>query len=142
MGSTVALITVVSAIAIFILGGVIVWFITSKVMDIKEARRKKAHPQLWDWFDECDALSIERVNWHNKEIAPLKREIDRLLKDLDYLPREQRAKREEELERLRVRVHVAKTVNDTMNRRTQDIRDKIHKYVEDNDLEWARKWGW
>ena len=130
------------AIAIFILGSVIVWFITSKVMDIKEARRKKAHPQLWDWFNECDTLSIESVNWYNREIAPLKREIDRLLRDLDYLPKEQRAKREEELESLRVRVHDAKTVNDTMNRKTQDVRDKIHKYVEDNDLEWARKWGW
>ena len=142
MGSTVALITIVSAIAIFILVGVIAGFITSKVIDIKKARRKKAHPQLWDWFDECDKLSIESVNWYNREIAPLKREIDRLLKDLDYLPREQRAKREEELERLRVRVHVAKTMNDTIDRKTQEVRDRIHKYVEDNNLEWARKWGW
>ena len=142
MESTVGLIAVVSAIAIFVLGCVVVWFITDKVIDIKEAKRKKAHPQLWDWFDECDALSIESVNWYNKEIAPLKREIDRLLKDLDYLPREQRAKREEELERLRVRVHVAKTMSDTIDRKTQEVRDKIHTYVKDNDLEWARKWGW
>ena len=142
MGSTVGLIVVVSAIAIFVLGCVVVWFITDKVIDIKEAKRKKAHPQLWDWFKECDELSIESVNWYNKEIVPLKREIDKLLKDLDYLPREQRAKREEELERLRVRVHVAKTMNDTMDRKTQEVRDRIHKYVEDNNLEWARKWGW
>lgn len=110
--------------------------------DVTEKKRKKAHPQLWVWFDEINETQSAEVHYHNDNITPLRNQIDRILANWNYYPTETKSQKEEELETLRKRMEAHMIVYKTMCAETQKIRDKIHNYVETNDLKWARDWGW
>lgn len=107
-----------------------------------EDKRKKAHPQLWHWFDECNEAVQEECRWHNAQIAPLKKKIDTILREWNYYTAEAKLQKEEELENLRKAIESADKVYVKMHNKTEVIRSKIHNYVEEHDLEWARYWGW
>lgn len=110
--------------------------------NLTEKKRKKAHPQLWVWFDECNDAGQEECRWHNAQIAPLKNKIDAILREWDYYTAETKLQKEEELENLRKAIESADKVYIEMHNKTEAIRSKIHDYVEEHDLEWARHWGW
>ena len=110
--------------------------------DRKDAKRKAEHPQLYLWFDECEEAGRQSCIWYNEQIAPLKREVDAILKEIDYYPAEQRAEKEAELEELRKRIYVAQAIKRSLEEKVEEVRAKIKKYVADNNLEWAKKWGW
>lgn len=110
--------------------------------NLTEKKRKKAHPHLWVWFDECDEAGQEECRWHNAQIAPLKNKIDAILREWDYYTAETKLQKEEELENLRKAIESADKVYIEMHNKTEAIRSKIHNYVEEHDLEWARHWGW
>ncbi len=109
---------------------------------VAENKRKKAHPQLWSWFAEIDNTMRKEVNYHNDNITPLKRQIDAILANWSYYSADTRSQKEKELEELRKELEIHEAVYCAMSAETQKIRDKIHNYVEENDLEWARQWGW
>lgn len=111
-------------------------------VDLTEKKRKKAHPQLWVWFDECNDAGQEECRWHNAQIAPLKNKIDAILREWDYYTAETKVQKEEELENLRKAIESADVVYREMCNKTEAIRSKIHDYVEEHDLGWARHWGW
>ena len=110
--------------------------------DRKDAKRKAEHPQLYLWFDECEEAGRQSCIWYNEQIAPLKREVDAILKEIDYYPAEQRAEKEAELEELRKRIYVAQAIKKSLEEKVEEVKTKIKKYVADNNLEWAKKWGW
>lgn len=110
--------------------------------DITEKKRKRAHPQLWVWFDEINETQSAEVHYHNDNITPIRRKIDGILANWNYYPAETKSQKEIELEELRKQMEVHTAVYKTMCAETQKIRDKIHNYVEANDLKWARNWGW
>lgn len=110
--------------------------------DRKDAKRRAEHPQLYLWFDECEEAGRQSCMWYNEQIAPLKRKVDTILKEIDYYPAEQRAEKEAELEELRKRIFAAQAIKKTLEEKVEEVRIKIKKYVADNNLEWAKKWGW
>jgi hypothetical protein len=110
--------------------------------NITENRRKKAHPQLWIWFDECNEAGQKECEWHNSKVLPLKRKIDSILHDWDYYSADTKRAKEEELESLRKAHESVNKVYFEMGLQTASIREKIHRYVEEHDLDWARHWGW
>lgn len=110
--------------------------------DRRDAKRRAEHPQLYLWFDECEEAGRQSCMWHNEQIAPLKREVDAILKEIDYYPAEQRAEKEAELEELRKRIYVAQAIKKSLEEKVEEVKTKIKKYVADNNLEWAKKWGW
>ena len=110
--------------------------------DRKDAKRKAEHPQLYLWFDECEEAGRQSCLWYNEQIAPLKREVDVILKEIDYYPTEQRVEKEAELEELRKRIYVAQCIEKSLDEKVAEVKTKIKKYVADNDLEWAKQWGW
>lgn len=110
--------------------------------NLTEEKRKKAHPQLWVWFDKCNDAGREECRWHNAQIAPLKNKVDAILREWDYYTTETKLQKEEELENLRKAIESADKVYIEMHNKTEAIRSKIHDYVEEHDLEWARHWGW
>ena len=110
--------------------------------DVTEDKRKKAHPQLWVWFDECNEAGQEECRWHNAQIAPLKNKVDAILREWNYYSAETKSQKEIELENLRKAIESADAVYREMHHKTEAIRSKIHDYVEEHDLEWARHWGW
>lgn len=110
--------------------------------DRRDAKRRQAHPQLYLWFSECEEAGRQSCMWYNEQIAPLKREVDVILKEIDYYPAEQRAEKEAELEELRKRIYVAQAIKKSLEEKVEEVKTKIKKYVADNNLEWAQKWGW
>ena len=110
--------------------------------DRRDAKRRAEHPQLYLWFDECEEAGRQSCLWYNEQIAPLKRKIDAILKEIDYYPAEQRAEKEAELEELRKRIYVAQATKKDLEEKVEEVKTKIKKYVADNNLDWAKKWGW
>lgn len=110
--------------------------------DYTEKKRKKAHPQLWVWFDECNEAGQEECRWHNAQIAPLKNKVDAILREWNYYSADTKALKEIELENLRKAIESADVVYREMHNKTEAIRSTIHDYVEEHNLDWARHWGW
>ena len=109
--------------------------------NVTEDRRKKAHPQLWIWFDECNEAGQKECEWHNSKVLPLKQKIDHILHDWDYYSADTKRAKEEELESLRKAHESVNQVYFELGLQTASIREKIHRYVEEHDLDWARHWG-
>ena len=110
--------------------------------DRAERKRKEAHPQLWKWMEECNEKGTEESRWYNAMVAPLKSKVDAILREWNYYSTDTKSQKEEELENLRKAIESADVVYREMHNKTEAIRSKIHDYVEEHDLEWARHWGW
>lgn len=107
-----------------------------------EQKRKAAHPRLWELFDEVSSKSKEATQQYNRNVAPLKKQIKYILDRLPYWPAEIREAKEEEAENLRLRLYGAELSYNILEAELEEIRKEIREYVSDNDLEWARNWGW
>lgn len=107
-----------------------------------ENKRKKAHPDLFDWFKECDEKASDSCRWYNREIAPLKRKVDAIINEMPYYPASVKVRKEVELEELRNKIHVATITYEVLEERAQEVRTRIHDYVEEHNLKWAEKQGW
>lgn len=123
-------------------GAWIVFKILDKIADHKDAERRREHPELYRLFDEVDEKCSESCRWHNKNIAPLKKEIDKILADWNYYTDARREEKETELKRLREDLQVAQTMYNVINSELVELREKARDYVRTHNLEWARKWGW
>ena len=136
----------IELLAIFgVIPAVIVWTvfkILDKVADRRDAKRKREHPELYRLFDEVNEKCSECCHWHNENIAPLKKEIDRILADWNYYTDARREQKEAELKKLREQLQVAQTIDNVLESELVELREKTRDYVKAHDLEWARKWGW
>ena len=142
MVGLMSLVITAGVVAIIAVATIIIIKVDNWRYDRRDAKRRQAHPQLYLWFDECEEAGRQSCMWYNEQIAPLKREVDAILKDIDYYPAEQRAEKEEELEELRKRIYVAQAIKRSLEEKVEEVKTKIKKYVADNNLEWAKKWGW
>ena len=111
-------------------------------MILKKLIEKKMHPQLYQLFDEVDEKGFECNRFYREEIAPCKKQIDEILQDWNYYPAEVKKVKEQELEKWRNRLHLANTTMKNLENEKEVVCDKIKKYVEDNNLEWAKQMGW
>ena len=136
----------IELLAIFgVIPAAIVWTvfkILDKVADRRDAERQREHPELYRLFDEVNEKCSECCHWHNENIVPLKKEIDRILADWNYYTDARREQKEAELKRLREELQVAQTMDNVLNSELVELREKTRDYVKAHDLEWARKWGW
>ena len=142
MGAIIALaITagVVAFIAIFA-------YVTDKIIgwhyDRQDTKRRLAHPELYRLFDAVNEKASEGIRWRNNEIYPKKKQVDYILAELPYCIPEERAKKEQELESLRIAIHTATIINGVLENELVELRKQPKEYIEKHDLEWARKWGW
>ena len=142
MATLISLAVVAGVIAVIAVITIAIIKVDNWRYDRRDAKRRQAHPQLYLWFDECEEAGRKSCMWYNEQIAPLKRDVDAILKEIDYYPAEQRAEKEAELEDLRKRIYVAQAIKQSLEEKVEEVRIKIKKYVADNNLEWAQKWGW
>ena len=132
--------------AIFIAIFALVFYITIKTTDFicerKLAKRRKQHPGLFQLIDKCNEVGTNQCKWYNKNISPKKNSIDKILREIDYLPKEQREEAEAKLEELRKGIWIAEITYKEFQAEHQKIRDEIHVYIDKHNLQWARNWGW
>lgn len=142
MATLISLAVVAGVVAIIAVITIVIIKVDNWRYDRRDAKRRQAHPQLYLWFNECEEVGRQSCMWYNEQIAPLKREVDAILREIDYYPAEQRAEKEAELEELRKRIYVAQCIEKSLDEKVAEVKTKIKKYVADNDLEWAKQWGW
>ena len=132
--------------AIIIAGFTLVSYLAIKATDFicekRLAKRRKQHPELFQLIDECNKVGISQCKWYNQNISPKKNSIDKILRGIDYLPKEQREEAETKLEELRKGIWLAEVTYKELKAEHQKIRDEIHAYIDKHDLQWARNWGW
>lgn len=110
--------------------------------DRQDAKRRQAHPELYKLFNAVNAKCSECCHWHNENIAPLKKEIDRILADWNYYTDARREQKEKELKRLREELQIAEAKDNVLENELVELREKTKDYVKMHNIEWARKWGW
>lgn len=139
----------IAVFSILISLAVLVWAVVSvalKIIDFRrrrvDAKRRKEHPELYYLFDAIEEKGGECIRYHNNEIAPVKRQIDKILMELKYLPDEKVANREIELRGLREKIYTAYAAYRVLEKERQELAKRIRAYVKEHDLEWARKQEW
>lgn len=100
------------------------------VQTYKEKQKRKAHPYYFQKLKELNDLISESCSYYNTEIAPLKRLIDRILKEWDYYPEEMRERKTDELELYRRRIHEHQQVCDKMDMKKNELRAEMKAYNE------------
>lgn len=136
------LVMMVICIGIIILFVSVVCWIMDRAYDYRQKKRERNHPQLFALIDETNEKLDRYFNWRDKEIDPLNKGIDAILKAIKYYPKAVLAEKEEELEKLKEKLYIASITEKVLHQEWEDARKKVYDYVEKYDLQWARDWGW
>ena len=134
--------------AILIIVGLMVLFVSAlcwimnKTYDLRQAKREREHPQLFALIDETNEKLDRYCEWRSREVDPLTKDIDVILKGMRYYPKEVLEQKEEELEKLKEKLYVASITEKVLHQEWEDVRKKVYDYVEKYNLQWARDWGW
>ena len=139
------LISVVIALGLFGMACFLGWLIAevlNRYSDYKDKKRKQAHPELYRLFELVSEKASECCRWHNEQIYPKKKQVDKLIAEMPYLITEERIKAEQELENLRFAIHTATITDNVLESELEELRQKVKAYVAEHNLEWAKKWGW
>jgi energy-converting hydrogenase A subunit M len=113
-----------------------------RAYDYRQKKRERNHPQLFALIDETNEKFERSYEWRSKEVDPLKKKIDAILKGINYYPKEVLVEKEEELEKLKEKLYIASITEKVLHQECEDARKKVYDYVEKYDLQWARDWGW
>lgn len=116
--------------------------ITNWLFNNQEAKREKEHPELYQLIDKVNKKGVEVCHWYNQQIAPKKKQIDRLIEEMPYYPKEVKTQKEEELERLREEVYTATNIKKVLNDELYELRKQVHEYIENHNVKWAKDWEW
>lgn len=139
------LICIAVALGLFGMACLLGWLIAevlNRYSDYKDKKRRQAHPELYRLFELVSEKGGECCRWHNEQIYPKKKQVDRLIAEMPYLITEERIKAEQELEELRVAIHTATIKDNALESELEELRQQTKAYVEKHNLEWAKKWGW
>lgn len=105
-------------------------------------KRRREHPALYELFDTFDKKSTEYYTLRNSEVTPRMNKIDAILRDWNYYPVAVREQKERELEELRQSIEATKATLEIIKDEKAVLREQIHDYVEQHNLEWAKRMGW
>ena len=136
------MIDLLAAIAIFATCILVAWVICAIVNAICEhkiLKKRMAHPKFYGWIAELNEMRSAEVKFRNTEISPLMREIDAVLKDLEYCPAEIREIKEYRAEELRGIVYAKKEKLRKMEIESGMLRARIKSYNKEHELE--EGWG-
>ena len=129
---TIIFFAIVGILVLLVLGAI---EIISLVYDRKALKKRMAHPQFYGWIAELNDMVYAEIKFNNTEIVPLMREIDAVLKDLEYSPAEIREFKEYRAEELRGIVYAKKEKLRKMEIESGMLRARIKGYNKAYELE-------
>ena len=124
---------IIFATCIFV--GWLIATIINAVWEHKELKKRMAHPKFYGWITELHEMRSAEVKFFNTEISPLMREIDAVLKDLEYCPVEIREFKEYRAEELRGIWYAKKEQLRKMEIESGMLRARIKGYNREHNLE-------
>lgn len=127
-------------VILILLGGcfLVAWLLCSAINAIfehKELKKRRDHPQFYGWIAELNEMVAKEVSYHNKEIAPLKREIDRLIAEQPYLTAERKVQTLNALEDYREILADRQYELKRMEFESAKLRNRIKEYNKEHNLE-------
>ena len=126
-------------------GLALICFVVIKAMDFYYKRQDKKHhrehPEFFRLYDDYDEKANTACRFHNKEIAPLKRQVKIMLEEEPYWPQEVREKKLEELEEIRRKIYTGECMCKGLDKETQEARQKVADYVRKHNIKWAGDWN-
>ncbi len=109
--------------------------IVNAIFEHKELKKRKAHPKFYGWIAELNDMVGEEVRYHNKEIAPLKREIDKMIAEMPYLTAEKQVQMVGVLEEYKETLADRKYELKRMEFESAKLRNRIREYNKEHNLE-------
>ena len=132
-------------LALTFVGGVLAIILISicmsGVMNYIDKKKRKQHPMLFTLQEQTNEASERFWNWRTKEINTRKNKIDKILADMPYYPKEVKAQKEEEVEKLRREVYVAMTTEKVLKEELDRCRKATRDYIERHNITWMENWG-
>lgn len=128
-------------LVVFILFGgcfLVAWLISvfiSAIFEHKMLKKRMEHPKFYGWIAELNEMVAKEVSYHNKEIAPLKREIDKLIAEQPYLTAERKMQTLNVLEEYREALADRKYELKRMEFESAKLRNRIREYNKEHNLE-------
>jgi hypothetical protein len=131
-----ALVFVGAVLAMILISICISWF-----LNYIDKKRRKQHPMLFILQEQANEASARFWNWRTKEINTRKNKIDKILADMPYYPKEVKAQKEEEVEKLRREVYVAMTTDKVLKEELDRCRKATRDYIKKHNITWMENWG-
>ena len=127
-------------VAMVIFGGCVfvtwlIYAIVNAVWEHKELAKREAHPQFYGWIAELNEKVSEEIHFHNNEIVPLKKEIDRLLAEQPYYTAEKQVQVLDFLEECRQALADRQYELKRMKFQSAKLRCRIREYNKEHNLE-------
>lgn len=110
------------------------------IYKFRDKKHRREHPEYFRLYDDFSEKADIACRWHNKEIAPRKRQVKRMLEDEPYWPQQVREQKMEELEKLRREIYTAECMAKAFDKDTQEARERVKHYVRANNIKWAGDW--
>lgn len=121
LGATVFVIILVGFYGFLVIGGLICW----KIEVYKQKKYKKLYPEVFNLIDKLNKLQDEFCKWHNKNITPLRNELEYRLNQLKYLPKNKLKEEEKELEELKEKLYQLEIKHKEQYEEEKKIREQI-----------------
>ena len=128
----------VSLIIVFLLFYYIATKFSNAIYNKREEKREKQYPELYKLIELHNEKQHEICYWYNNQIAPLKKQVDIILKNMDYFPTSIRLKKEKELEDLRIKIYTAQMTYQSLDKQLKENRNEIKEYIKKNNIKWAK----
>ena len=121
-----------------VFAGWLICAIINAVCEHKMLKKRLAHPKFYGWIAELDEMVSAEVKFHNTEISPLMREIDKIIAEMPYLTAEKQVQMVEVLEEYK------ETLADRKYelKRMEFERAKVSKRIREYNAEHKVEKGW
>ena len=131
-------------LAMVFVGGVLALILicicVDKFLKYIDKKRREQHPMLFTLQEQTEEASERFWNWRTKEINTRKNKIDKILADMPYYPKEVKAQKEEEVEKLRREVYVAMTTEKVLKEELDKCRKATRDYIEKHNITWMENY--
>lgn len=123
-----------------VLALILICICVDKFLKYIDKKKRKQHPMLFILQEQANEASERFWNWRTKEINTRKSKIDKILADMPYYPKEVKAQKEEEVEKLRREVYVAMTTEKVLKEELDKCRKATRDYIEKHNIAWMENY--
>ena len=109
--------------------------IVNAVWEHKELKKRTAHPKFYGWIAELNEMVSAEVRFHNTEISPLVREIDKMIAEMPYLTTEKQVQMMGVLEEYKEVLADRQYELERMKFESAKLRNRIREYNKEHNLE-------
>ena len=113
----------------------VIYAIVTAVWEHKELKKRMEHPLFYGWIAELNNMTSLEVQYHNAEISPLVREIDKMIAEMPYLTAEKQEQMAGVLEEYKDVLAERNYELRQLEFESAKLRNRIREYNKEHKLE-------